>query len=108
MKRRKFITFLGGAAMWSLAARAQVSAKRPLVAWLGLGTQSGSSGFVDAFLQGMQELGYVEGRDFDFVYRFANGYIEQLPILADEVVRLARPMTSGVHFKHWLSSASMF
>jgi putative tryptophan/tyrosine transport system substrate-binding protein len=68
--------------------RAQVSTKRPLVAWLGLGTQPGSSVFVDAFLQGMQELGYAEGRNFDFVHRFADGYIERLLTLADEVVRL--------------------
>jgi len=89
VKRREFITLLGGAAAaWPLAARAQVPTKRPLVAWLGLGTQPGSSVFVDAFLQGMRELGYVEGRDFDFVYRFANGYIDQLPTLADEAVRL--------------------
>src|SRR5271166_732795 len=89
MRRREFITILGGAAAtWPLAARAQGSTKRPLVAWLGLGTQPGSSVFVDAFLQGMRELGYAEGHDFDFVYRFADGYIEQLPTLADEVVRL--------------------
>jgi putative tryptophan/tyrosine transport system substrate-binding protein len=44
--------------------------------------------FVDAFLQGLRELGYAEGRDFDIVYRFADGYIEQLPTLAEEVVRL--------------------
>jgi putative tryptophan/tyrosine transport system substrate-binding protein len=88
MKRREFITLLGGAAAWPIAARAQLSTKRPLVAWLGLGTEPGSSVFVDAFLQGMRELGYAEGRNFDFVHRFADGYIEQLPTLADELVRL--------------------
>jgi putative tryptophan/tyrosine transport system substrate-binding protein len=89
MRRRKFISLLGGAAVaWPLAARAQISTKRPLVAWLGLGTERGSSGFVDPFLQGMRELGYVQGRDFDIVYRFAEGYSEQLPTLAAEVVRL--------------------
>ena len=88
MRRREFIAVIGGAAAWPLAARAQVLTKRPLVAWLGLGTQPGSSTFVDAFLQGMGELGYVEGRDFDIVYRFADGYIDQLPTRADEAVRL--------------------
>jgi putative ABC transport system substrate-binding protein len=88
MRRREFITLLGGAATWPLVARAQISTKRPLVAWLGLGTERGSSGFVDPFLQGMRELGYVQGRDFDIVYRFAEGYSEQLPTLAAEVVRL--------------------
>jgi putative ABC transport system substrate-binding protein len=88
LKRRDVITLIGGAAAWPLAARAQVSTKRPLVAWLSLGTQPGSFVFVDAFLQGMRELGYAEGRDFDIMYRFADGYIERLPTLADEVVRL--------------------
>jgi putative tryptophan/tyrosine transport system substrate-binding protein len=88
MRRREFVTLLGGAATWPLAAHAQGSTKRPVVAWLGLGTQPGSAVFVDAFLQGMRELGYAEGRDFEIVYRFAAGYIEQLQILADDVVRL--------------------
>jgi putative tryptophan/tyrosine transport system substrate-binding protein len=86
--RRKLLAAFGGAAAWPIAARAQGSTKRPIVAWLGLGTQSGSSVFVDAFLQGMRELGYAEGRNFDFVFRFADGYIEQLPTLAEEVVGL--------------------
>ena len=69
MKRRAFIALLGGAALWPVAARAQVSPRRPLVAWLSGGAQAASSGFVDAFLQGMRDQGYVEGRDVDIVYR---------------------------------------
>jgi putative ABC transport system substrate-binding protein len=92
MRRREFITLLGGTAassmVWPLAARAQVSTKRPLIAWLSLGAQPATSVFVDAFLQGMRELGYVEGRNFDIMYRFADGYIERLPALAEELVRL--------------------
>src|SRR3974390_2023784 len=83
--RRKLLAVLAGAATWPLAGRAQGSTKRPVVAWLGLGTQPGSFVFVDAFLQGMRELGYAEGRDFDIVYRFADGFIEQFPALADAV-----------------------
>jgi putative tryptophan/tyrosine transport system substrate-binding protein len=88
MKRREFIAGLGSAVAWPLAAGAQVSTKRPLVVWLSLGTQSGSAVFVRAFLQGMQELGYIEDRNFDFVYRFADGYIDRLQTLAGEAVRL--------------------
>jgi putative tryptophan/tyrosine transport system substrate-binding protein len=89
VKRREFITLLGGAAIvWPLAAWSQVSTKRPLVAWLSLGTQPASSVFTHAFLEGMQELGYVEGRNFDIVYRFADGYIERLPEFAEELIRL--------------------
>jgi putative tryptophan/tyrosine transport system substrate-binding protein len=88
MRRREFIAGLGGAAAWPLAGRAQVSTRRPLVAWLAGGGQPGSSVFVDAFLQGMQDHGYVEGRNFDIVYRYADGYVERLPALADELARL--------------------
>ena len=88
MKRREFITLVGGVASWPLAGRAQVSTKRSLVAWLGLGMERGSSGFIDPFLQGMRELGYVQDREFEVIYRFAEGYSERLPALAAEVVRL--------------------
>src|SRR5260370_13132750 len=87
--RRDFITLLGGAAVaWPVASHAQVSPKRPLVAWLSGGAHAASLGFVDAFLQGMRDHGYMEGRDFDIVYRFADGYAERLPALAEELVRL--------------------
>ena len=86
LKRRAFITLLGGAAAaWPLAARAQ---ERPLIAWLSGGARGASVGFIDAFLQGMRELGYVESRNFDVVYRYADGYAERLPALAEELVRL--------------------
>jgi putative ABC transport system substrate-binding protein len=89
MKRREFITLLGGgAAAWPLAARGQVFQKRPLIAVLGGGTRASSLGVMDAFRQGMRELGYVEDGNFDMVYRYADGYAERLPALAQEVVRL--------------------
>ena len=87
--RREFITLLGGAAVaWPFAAHAQQSAKRPLIAWLSGGERTASWSFVEAFLQGMREYGYVEGDNFDIVYRFADGYIERLPALAQELVQL--------------------
>ena len=89
MNRREFITLLGGvAAAWPVAARAQQPAKRPLIAWLSGGERTASWGFVEAFLQGMREYGYVEGDNFDIVYRFADGYIERLPALAQELIQL--------------------
>jgi putative ABC transport system substrate-binding protein len=88
MRRREFITLLGGAALSPVAARAQVSPKRPLVAWLSGGAHAASLGFVDAFLQGMREQGHIQGRDIDIVYRYADGYAERLPTLAEELVRL--------------------
>jgi putative tryptophan/tyrosine transport system substrate-binding protein len=89
MRRRDFIKIVAGSTVaWPLAARAQPSAKRPLIAWLSTGAPAGVQDFIDAFLQGMREHGYAEGRQFDITYRFADGYTERLPALADELVRL--------------------
>ena len=71
-----------------LAARGARAQERPLIAWLSGGARGASAGFIDAFLQGMRELGYVESRNFDVVYRYADGYAERLPALAEELVRL--------------------
>jgi putative ABC transport system substrate-binding protein len=93
MIRREFITLLGGAAAAGsvfrpLAARAEVSPKRPTVAWIAPGTRELGASFVESFLRGMREFGHVEGRSFDMVYRFGDGYQERLPALIEEVVRL--------------------
>ena len=84
IERRKFLaTLLGGAVAWTLTtAHAQVLRKRPLLAWLSGTTQEGTVLYIDAFLRGMQDLGYVEGRNFDMVYRFSDGYQDRLPALA--------------------------
>ena len=77
LKRREFISLLSSvAAAWPLAARAQPATKRPLVAWLSGGSQKASWVFVEAFLEGMRDHGYFEGRQFDITYRFADGYTE--------------------------------
>src|SRR5262245_15536638 len=86
--RRELIAALSGAAAWPLAARAQVSTKRPLIAWLSLGERTASWAFVEAFLHGMRDFGYTDGDSFEFPPRFADGYIERLPTLAQELVQL--------------------
>jgi putative ABC transport system substrate-binding protein len=91
--RREFMRLLGGAAttsgmLWPLAARAQASPKRLTIAWISGGTREFSASFVENFLRGMRELGYVEGRNFDMLYRFTDGYQERLPVLTEEVIRL--------------------
>jgi putative ABC transport system substrate-binding protein len=89
MRRRDVLSLLGGAAAsWPVGARGQVSSTPPLIAWLSGGARPASLGFVDAFLQGMRDLGYVESRNFDMIYRYADGYAERLPALAEELVRL--------------------
>ena len=91
--RREFIALLGGASaagsvFWPLVARAEASSKRPTIAWIAPGTREVGASFIQSFLRGMLEFGHVEGRSFDMVYRFADGYQERLPALTEEVVRL--------------------
>src|SRR5882724_3654125 len=89
MRRREFISLLGGAASLPLAARAQrVSTRRPLVAVLSAVTRERNLP-LNAFVQGMREFGYVEGQNIDIEYRFAEGRLERFPALAEELVRLS-------------------
>ena len=88
MRRRAFITLLSGAAAaWPLAARAQQPAKVPRIGFLFYGSPGPSPG-IDAFRQGLRELGYIEGQNIAVEYRFASGRVGQLPELAAELVRL--------------------
>jgi putative tryptophan/tyrosine transport system substrate-binding protein len=82
--RREFVALLGGAAAWPLDARAQQPAM-PLIGYL----QNGSPGspLVPAFLQGLSETGYVEGRNVAIEYRFAEGQNDRLPALVADLVR---------------------
>ena len=92
MKRREFITLLGGAAAsswhWPFAAFAQAPAKRPRIAYLAGSLPTRSVNVIGAFIEGMRALGYTEGRDFEMEYRWAEGYLERLPALAQELIRL--------------------
>src|SRR6266446_1717416 len=89
MRRREFISLLGGAASLPLAARAQqVSTRRPLIAVLSAVTRERNLP-LNAFVQGMREFGYVEGENIDIEYRFAEGRLDRFPALADELVRLS-------------------
>ncbi len=86
MRRREFITLVGGAAaMWPLAARAQQAGKLPVV---GLLNSASPSLLVAAFLQGLREAGYVENQNVLIEYRYARGAYERLPALAAELVDL--------------------
>jgi len=88
MRRREFITLLGGAAAWPLAARAQQPGKLPTIGFLVAGTPSSHGQWVAAFVQRLRELGWIEGRTVAIEYRWAEGRTERAAEIAAEFVRL--------------------
>src|SRR6266480_4344363 len=89
MKRRDFITLLGGAAVaWPLAARAQQAAKVARIGFLGLAPASAFATRVDALRIGLRDLGYIEGKNIVIEFRWAQT-VDDLPDLATEFVRMS-------------------
>jgi putative ABC transport system substrate-binding protein len=87
MRRREFITLLGVSAIWPVAARAQPM-KLPTIGFLGAGTPSGWNHWVAAFVQRLQELGWIEGRTVAIEVRWAEGRPERYTEIATEFVGL--------------------
>ena len=88
MRRRQFITLLGGAAAWPFAARAQQPGKLPQIGYLGVSSPSMEPHYVEAFRQKLRDLGHVEGKNIAIEFRWAEGQDDRLPNLATELVRL--------------------
>ena len=86
MRRREFITLIGAATTWPLAARAQQH-RMPVVAFLKSTTPDDSAHLVRAFRQGLSETGFAEGQNVTIEYRWAENQLDRLPELAAELVR---------------------
>ena len=88
MKRREFISLLGGAATWPLTARAQQATKSYRIGMLETISPALNAAHLDAFREGLRQLGYVEGKNYVIEYRSADGRADRFPSLAAELVRL--------------------
>jgi ABC-type uncharacterized transport system substrate-binding protein len=86
MRRREFITFLGGATAWPFAARAQQSTT-PVIGFLRSSPLNMSIPLVAAFRQGLKESGFSEGQNVAVEFRYADNQIDRLPALVDELLR---------------------
>ena len=86
MRRREFITLLGGAAAaWPLGARAQQPAKIPRVGLLSTFSPSETGPWHQALRQGLRDLGWVEGESISIEYRYAEGRLDRLPAIATDL-----------------------
>ena len=102
--RRRFIATGVGVILAPLGAEAQQAAKIPRIGILGASPTAAAGSRLEAFLQGLRDLGYVEGRDVVIEYRDAQGKLERLPDLAAELVELKVDVIVAVSTLHALAA----
>jgi putative ABC transport system substrate-binding protein len=95
MRRREFITLIGGAAAWPFGVRAQQPAM-PVIGFLSFRSEADATDSVAAFRKGLGEVGYIEGRNVAVEYRWADARLDRLPTLAEELVRLPVAVLAAV------------
>jgi putative ABC transport system substrate-binding protein len=88
MRRREFITFLGGAAAWPLVARAQQLSKPARLGYIWIGAKDSEHSTRDGLRQGLRDLGYAEGRDYILEERYADSQPDRLPQIISELIQL--------------------
>jgi len=86
LKRREFMTLIGGATAWPVVARTQ-QAFKPVIGYLGLTSPNGEAEMISSFGKGLKESGFEEGRNVSIEFRFAEGNVSRLPALATELLR---------------------
>jgi putative tryptophan/tyrosine transport system substrate-binding protein len=86
MRRREFLALTGGAVTWPLPIWAQQPTTLPRLGWLGTGTPTSANRLLTAFREGLKALNYIEGQNISIEYRWAEGKIERLPELAQDLV----------------------
>src|SRR5262245_29851683 len=99
MRRREFITLLGGAAVgWPLAVTAQTQPKIPRIGYAFSGTPTSTNHTVEVFRQALRELGYIEGQTILLERRWAEGRVERIPELVAELVGLKVDVLVAPHY----------
>ncbi|MFZ2144634.1 MAG: ABC transporter substrate-binding protein, partial [Xanthobacteraceae bacterium] len=100
MRRREFITLLGGAAAWPLVARAQES-RIPVIGFINGSSATAYAAFVQAFIRGLAETGHRVGENVVIEYRWAEGQYDRIPGMVDDLVRrrvaVLAPNTPATH-----------